>query len=189
MKRAIKVLLTNEGRKCNHMDRALQSSVEAKKFPLKLVDLWARLDLWSTCKLEQDHSMLNHWCHDTQNEVLEEHKWIYEISYILCYNYWNLVVTIQQLLLSNEDCLCHDFRSALKLIWISKLVFFRYLFVSWLQINPEIASILVLVVVEIEEKRQWHWNPDGEECLCSLLLNPPTWNCFQEFQWHTMWPN
>ena len=189
MKRAIKVLFTNEGRKCNHMDRALNSSAKAKKFPLKFVDLWARLDLWSTCKLEQDHSMLNHWCHDTQNEVLEEHKWIYGISYILCYNYWNLVVTIQQLLLSNEDCLCHDFRSALKLIWISKLVFFRYLFVSWLQISPEIASILVLVVVEIEEKRQWHWNPDGEECLCSLLLNPPTWNCFQEFQWHTMWPN
>ena len=136
-------MFTNEGRKCNHMNRALQSSAEAKKFPLRLV----------TCKLEQDHSMLNHWCHDTQNEVLEEHKWIYGISYILCYNYWNLVVTIQQLLLSNEDCLCHDFRSALKLIWLSKLVFFRYLFVSWLQISPEIASILVLVVVEIEKKR------------------------------------
>ena len=45
MKRAIKVLFTNEGRKCNDMDRALLSSAKAKKFPLKLVDLWARLDL------------------------------------------------------------------------------------------------------------------------------------------------
>ena len=35
MKMAIKVLFTNEGRKYNHMDRALQSSVEAKKFPLR----------------------------------------------------------------------------------------------------------------------------------------------------------
>ena len=77
------------------------------------------------------------WCHDTQNEAPEEHKWIYGLSYILYYNYWNLVVTILQLLLLKEDCLCHDFRSALKLIWISKLIFFRYLFVSWLQISPE----------------------------------------------------
>ena len=137
MKRAINVLFTNEGRKCNHMDRALQSSAEAKKFPLRLVDLLAWLDLWSTCKLEQEHSMLNCWCHDTQNEAPEEHKWIYGLSYILYYNYWNLVVTILQLLLLKEDCLCHDFRSALKLIWISKLIFFRYLFVSWLQISPE----------------------------------------------------
>ena len=44
------------------------------------------------------------------------------------------------------------------------------LFVSWLQINPKIVSILVLMVVEIKEKRQWHWNPDGEECLCSLFV-------------------
>ena len=54
-------------------------------------------------------------CHDTQNEVLEEYKWIYGLSYILCYNYWNFLVTILQLLLSNEDCLFHDFRSTLKL--------------------------------------------------------------------------
>ena len=87
---------------------------------------WHDLIFWSTCKLEQEHS-----------EAPEEHKWIYGLSYILYYNYWNLVVTILQLLLLKEDCLCHDFRSALKLIWISKLIFFRYLFVSWLQISPE----------------------------------------------------
>ena len=51
-------MFTNEGRKCTHMDRALQSGPGAKKFPLRLVDLWAQLDLWSTCKLEQEHSML-----------------------------------------------------------------------------------------------------------------------------------
>ena len=45
MKMAIKVLFTNEGRKCNHMDRALQSSAKAKKFPLRLIDLWTQLDL------------------------------------------------------------------------------------------------------------------------------------------------
>ena len=149
MERAIKGanLFTNEGRKWNHMDKILQSSAKAKKFPFRLLNLWAWIDLWSTCKLEQEHSMLMPWHPKWSAKGTQMDLWAF---------LWNFVVTILQLLLSKEDCLCHDFRSAPKLIWISKLIFFRYLFVLWLQTSPEILSTLVLVVVEIEENRQWH---------------------------------
>ena len=163
MKRTIKVLTCLQMREENviiwieHYNQVQKP----RNSLLRLVDFWAWLDLWSACKLEQEHGMLMPW----------HLKWSARGIQMDLRTFLHPLLQLLEFFSHHSTTIIIEWR----------------LFVSWLQISLEIVSILVLVVVEIEEKRQWHWNPNGEECLCSLFVKSSLTSgsmayCFQEFQ-------